>query len=59
MEGVPRHAQLITVTDGHPATLAWIGGVKGHPVTPLASPSSMNSFGVMRIPREVRRRFGR
>lgn len=35
MENVPRHAQLITVTDGHPATLAWIGGVKGHAVTPL------------------------
>ena len=35
MESVPRHAQLITVTDGHPATLAWIGGVKGHAVTPL------------------------
>ncbi|MCY1182814.1 hypothetical protein D9M73_233920 [compost metagenome] len=29
-----------------------------HPVTPLASPSSMNSFGVMRIPREVRRMAG-
>lgn len=35
MTDVPRHAQLITVTDGHPATLAWIGGVKGHAVTPL------------------------
>jgi pyruvate dehydrogenase E1 component len=35
MEGVPPHCQLITVTDGHPATLAWIGGVKGHVVTPL------------------------
>lgn len=32
---VPRNATLITVTDGHPATLAWIGGVKGHAVAPL------------------------
>ncbi|MHA7900063.1 MAG: transketolase [Henriciella sp.] len=35
MAGVPRDAILITVTDGHPATLAWIGGVKGHPTAPL------------------------
>jgi pyruvate dehydrogenase E1 component len=35
MENIPRNATLITVTDGHPATLAWIGGVKGHPVVPL------------------------
>jgi pyruvate dehydrogenase E1 component len=27
---VPRHAALITVIDGHPATLAWLGGVCGH-----------------------------
>ena len=26
---VPRHAMLLTVIDGHPATLSWIGGVKG------------------------------
>jgi pyruvate dehydrogenase E1 component len=35
MEQVPRDGTLITVTDGHPATLAWIGGVKGHATTPL------------------------
>jgi len=27
---VPRHAALVTVIDGHPATLAWLGGVCGH-----------------------------
>jgi pyruvate dehydrogenase E1 component len=27
---LPRHAALITVLDGHPATLAWLGGVCGH-----------------------------
>jgi pyruvate dehydrogenase E1 component len=35
MEQVPRDCTLITVTDGHPATLAWIGGVRGHATTPL------------------------
>lgn len=35
MADVPRNATIITVTDGHPATLAWIGGVKGHQVAPL------------------------
>ena len=35
MRDVPRNATLITVTDGHPATLAWIGGVKGHAIAPL------------------------
>ena len=32
---VPRNAVIITVTDGHPATLAWLGGVVGHAVAPL------------------------
>jgi pyruvate dehydrogenase E1 component len=27
---VPRDACLVTVMDGHPATLAWLGGVHGH-----------------------------
>jgi len=35
MAKVPRNATVITVTDGHPATLAWIGGVMGHQVAPL------------------------
>jgi pyruvate dehydrogenase E1 component len=28
-------AALVTVLDGHPATLAWLGGVRGHRVEPL------------------------
>lgn len=28
-------AAIVTVLDGHPATLAWIGGVRGHRVQPL------------------------
>tara|TARA_R110002051_G_scaffold75986_3_gene138825 strand:+ start:13320 stop:15707 length:2388 start_codon:yes stop_codon:yes gene_type:complete len=35
MADVPRDATLITVTDGHPATLAWIGSVMGHQTAPL------------------------
>ena len=30
MGAVPRTARLVTVIDGHPATLSWLGGVAGH-----------------------------
>jgi len=32
---LPPSAALVTVLDGHPATLAWLGSVAGHPVYPL------------------------
>ncbi|WP_088623911.1 1-deoxy-D-xylulose-5-phosphate synthase N-terminal domain-containing protein [Oceanicola sp. 22II-s10i] len=32
---VPRSASLVTVIDGHPATLAWLGSVQGHRTVPL------------------------
>ena len=32
---LPRHCGIVTVIDGHPATLAWLGGVGGHRVIPL------------------------
>ena len=35
MAGLPPHCTLITVTDGHPATLAWLGAVAGHRTVPL------------------------
>ena len=35
LDQVPRSAALITVLDGHPATLAWMAGVYGHRVTSL------------------------
>lgn len=53
MESVPRHAQLITVTDGHPATLAWIGGVRGHAATPLG----VEHFGQTGTIRDLYRHF--
>jgi len=30
LAGVPNHCGLVTVLDGHPATLAWLGSVYGH-----------------------------
>ena len=38
---LPRHCSLITVIDGHPATLAWLGSVAGHSVRALG----VNQFG--------------
>ena len=30
LSGLPRHCGLVTVLDGHPATLGWLGSVGGH-----------------------------
>ena len=38
---VPRAAKLVTVLDGHPASLSWLGAVHGHRVAPLG----VTSFG--------------
>src|SRR5262249_15857579 len=32
---VPSHCGIVTVIDGHPATLAWLGAVHGHRVRAL------------------------
>ncbi|RFP87217.1 transketolase [Rhodobacteraceae bacterium 63075] len=32
---LPRHCSIITVIDGHPATLSWLGAVAGHQTIPL------------------------
>ena len=32
---LPAHCLIVTVIDGHPATLAWLGGVAGHRTVPL------------------------
>jgi pyruvate dehydrogenase E1 component len=32
---LPRHCKIVTVIDGHPATLGWIGSVHGHQTIPL------------------------
>ena len=35
LEDLPPHCTLVTVIDGHPATLAWLGAVAGHRTVPL------------------------
>ncbi|MDQ0324663.1 pyruvate dehydrogenase E1 component [Rhodopseudomonas julia] len=35
LKPLPRHCTIVTVTDGHPATLGWLGAVAGHRTVPL------------------------
>ncbi len=35
MEDLPPHCKIITVIDGHPATLSWLGSVSGHQTIPI------------------------
>ncbi|MGA8650837.1 MAG: transketolase [Xanthobacteraceae bacterium] len=35
LAGLPPHCGIVSVLDGHPATLAWLGAVRGHKVRPL------------------------
>lgn len=35
LRAVPSHCGIVTVLDGHPATLAWLGAVQGHRVRSL------------------------
>ncbi len=35
LRDVPPHCAVVTVNDGHPAALAWLGSVRGHRVAPL------------------------
>ncbi|UWQ35299.1 transketolase (plasmid) [Leisingera sp. M527] len=34
LQDLPAHCTLVTVIDGHPATLAWLGAVAGHRTVP-------------------------
>ena len=47
------HTRLITVLDGHPATLSWIGGVRGHHVVSLG----VEHFGQSGTIRDLYRHF--
>ena len=51
---LPPHCTLITVTDGHPATLAWFGSVMGHKTVPLG----VEHFGQTGSVAELYRHFG-
>jgi len=52
--GLPPHCTLVTVIDGHPATLAWLGSVAGHRTVPLG----VEHFGQTGTIAELYRHFG-
>ena len=49
-----RDARLVTVIDGHPATLGWLGSVRGQPVEPLG----VDHFGQSGSLRDLYREHG-
>ena len=54
LERIPSHCILITVIDGHPATLSWLGSVSGHRVVPLG----VEHFGQTGTIQDLYRHFG-
>jgi pyruvate dehydrogenase E1 component len=51
---VPSHCGLVTVLDGHPAALAWLGSVMGHRTRSLG----VEHFGQTGTIRDLYRHFG-
>ncbi len=51
---VPRHSTLITMIDGHPATLSWLGAVHGHRTAGLG----VEHFGQTGTVRQLYRHCG-
>ena len=51
---VPPHCGIVSVLDGHPATLAWLGAVAGHRVRPLG----VEHFGQTGSIAELYRHYG-
>jgi pyruvate dehydrogenase E1 component len=51
---LPTHCGMVTVVDGHPATLAWLGAVYGHRVRPLG----VEHFGQTGSIPELYRHYG-
>jgi len=54
LAALPPHCLLITVIDGHPATLAWLGGVRGHRTVALG----VEHFGQTGTVDELHAHFG-
>ena len=54
LDGLPPHCILVTVIDGHPATLSWLGGVRGHRSVPLG----VEQFGQTGTIGDLYRHFG-
>ncbi|MBV9542045.1 MAG: transketolase, partial [Alphaproteobacteria bacterium] len=51
---VPRDAVIVTVIDGYPASLSWLGGVVGHRVESLG----VDTFGQTGTIADLYRHFG-
>jgi pyruvate dehydrogenase E1 component len=54
LDNVPSHCGIVTVLDGHPATLAWLGAVNGHRVRSLG----VEHFGQTGTIAELYRHYG-
>jgi pyruvate dehydrogenase E1 component len=54
LSGLPRHCLIVTVIDGHPATLSWLGAVHGHRVAALG----VEHFGQTGTVPDLYRHFG-
>ena len=54
LAALPAHCILITVIDGHPATLSWLGAVIGHATVPLG----VEHFGQTGTIADLYRHFG-
>ncbi len=54
LSAVPRDALIVTVIDGHPATLSWLGSVHGHRVAGLG----VEHFGQTGTVADLYRHFG-
>ncbi len=54
LDRLPPHCTLITVIDGHPATLSWLGAVAGHRTVPLG----VEHFGQTGTIADLYRHFG-
>jgi pyruvate dehydrogenase E1 component len=54
LRGVPSYAAFVTVVDGHPTALSWLGGVFGHKVHPLG----VEHFGQTGTVADLYRHYG-
>lgn len=51
---LPRHCKIVSVIDGHPTSLSWLGGVAGHKTLPLG----VSKFGQTGSIQELYRHYG-
>ncbi|UOA33303.1 Pyruvate dehydrogenase E1 component [Sulfitobacter sp. DSM 110093] len=54
LQELPPHCRLVTVIDGHPGTLSWLGAVQGHQTIPLG----VDHFGQTGTIGELYRHYG-